>query len=121
MGSKKLETIAISRNQGYINIANRIKLDECKKKLLEYFKIHNNDNYNYGTHKVLVALDKVGMLPERNYTTNIFPDANKFNVRDRFKILQDSPCIFCPSRHCIDIKVTEGPYAGFFGKDPQYE
>lgn len=121
IGSKKLKAIAISRNQGYINIANRIKLNECKKNLLEYFKIHNSENYNYGTHRVLVALDKVGMLPVKNYTTNIFPDANKFNVRDRFKILHNSPCIFCPSRHCIEIKVTEGPYAGFAGKDPQYE
>jgi len=121
IGSKKLKAIAISRNQGHINIANRIELNECKKNLLDYFKSRNSENYHYGTHRLLVMLDKVGMLPVKNYTTNVFPEANKFNVRDRFEILHNSPCLFCPSHHCIEIRVTEGPYEGFCGKDPQYE
>ena len=38
--------------------------------------------------------DRVGILPVKNYTTNIFPEAHRFDVRDRFEILRNYPCVF---------------------------
>jgi len=121
IGSKKLKAVAVSRSQGSINIANKTQFAEYRKELLNYFKSHNPVVFKHGTHKALVGADKAGILPVKNYTTNIFPEAYKFDVRDRYEIPKKNPCIFCPSSHCVEIKVTEGPYAGFIGKDPEYE
>lgn len=121
IGLKKLKAVAVSRSKGSISIANKTQFTECRKNLLDYFKSYNSIIFKYGTHKALVGHDKAGILPVKNYTTNIFPEAHRFDVRDRFEILRNYPCVFCPSRHHIEIKVTEGPYAGFSGKDPEYE
>lgn len=121
IGSKKLKAVAVSRSHGSISIASKTQFTECRKMLLDHFRSHNGVIFKYGTHKALVGADKTGILPVKNYTTNIFPEAHKFDVRDHFEIPKKSPCIFCPSSHCIEIKVTEGPYAGFSGKDPEYE
>jgi len=121
IGFKKLKAVAVSRSQGSINVADKTKLREVNKMLIDYWKSHTGVIFEYGTHKALIEADKIGILPVKNYTTNIFPEAYKFDVRDRFEILKKNPCIFCPSNHCVEIKVTEGPYAGFSGKDPEYE
>jgi len=121
IGFKKLKAVAVSRSQGSIDVADKTKLREARKMLIDYWKSHTGVIFEYGTHKALIGADKIGILPVKNYTTNIFPEAYKFDVRDKFEIPKKNPCIFCPSNHCIEIKVTEGPYTGYTGKDPEYE
>lgn len=123
MGSKRLKAVAVSKSKkDSISIANKAQFVECRKMLNDFFKTNYSSVYYYGTQKNWLKNYKKGHVPVKNYTTNIFPQANNFdNIRDRFEILAYSPCIFCPSKHCAEIKVTEGPYTGFSGKEPEYE
>ena len=64
-----------------------------------------------------------GTLPVRNYTTNIFPEHEKLNgqyLRTHFKV-RSRPCYKCAVAHVKEVTVTEGPYAGFVGEEPEYE
>jgi aldehyde:ferredoxin oxidoreductase len=59
----------------------------------------------------------------RNYTTTIFPEADRFTgewLRTHFET-KLQPCWACRFNHCHLMKVTEGPYTGFEGEEPDYE
>jgi len=68
-------------------------------------------------------LAKLGTISVKNLTTNIFPEAEKFkgvNIRAHFRT-KPSPCWACPLKHVSTIEITEGPYKGFSGYEPEYE
>ena len=120
-GSKKLKAIAVSRSSGRVEVADSKKLSDVAKQLLEEFKhALGGEIYNYGTSRVIIPSAKAGIVPVKNYTTNIFPEVEEFYTRERFETIMH-PCWACPSRHMMYTRVTEGPYAGFYGKDPEYE
>ena len=65
----------------------------------------------------------MGAVPVKNYTTNIFPEINKFTgeyLRTHFT-MKPAPCWACAIAHCRMMEVTEGPYKGFVGEEPEYE
>jgi aldehyde:ferredoxin oxidoreductase len=62
-------------------------------------------------------------LPVRNYATNLFPAHEKMNgqyMRTHYKI-KSQPCYQCHVAHVKEVEVTEGPYKGFVGEEPEYE
>ena len=121
LGSKKIKAVAVSRSSGKIEVADNKKLDTARKAFLNVFKnAIGGEIYNWGTSRLVGSAANAGILPVKNYTTALFPEAPNFDVRERFKI-QRAPCIFCPSSHHMHITVTEGAYSGFFGKEPEYE
>ncbi len=64
-----------------------------------------------------------GQLPVKNYTTDIFPEHEKLDgkyLRTHFKI-RSRPCYKCAIAHVKEVTVTEGPYTGFVGEEPEYE
>src|SRR5262249_41351966 len=64
-----------------------------------------------------------GWLPVRNYQTSVFPEHEQVNgqfLRTHFKI-KNNPCWACRMGCCKLIEVTEGPYAGTKGEEPEYE
>jgi len=121
-GSKKLKALAAGRSGGKIEVADAKKLSEISKKLTEDFKEHVV--YQWGTSKGFPGVLKTGELPVKNYTTNLFAEWEKFDgsyVRSHFE-RTNHPCWACPAPgHSGFLKVTEGPYTGYFGKDPEYE
>ncbi len=121
-GSKKLKAMAVSRSSGKIEVANAEKISELSKKLNADFKEHIV--YQWGTSKGFAGCLKTGELPVKNYTTSFFPEWEKFDgsyVRSHFE-RKNHPCWACPAPgHSGFLKVTEGPYTGYFGKDPEYE
>jgi len=121
-GSKKLKAVAVSRSAGKVAVADAQKIAEISRAISEDFKEHIV--YQWGTSKGFVGTLKVGELPVKNYTTNFFPEWEKFDgayVRSHFK-RKNHPCWACPSPgHSGFLTVTEGPYTGYFGKDPEYE
>ena len=120
-GSKKLKALAVSKSEKKLKIADSEKLSKVAGELREGFKnALGGLIYNYGTSNIIIGAAKSGMLQVKNYTTNIFPEVEKFYTRDRFEIVR-RPCWACSSHHVMHTKVTEGPYKGFFGKDPEYE
>ena len=120
-GSKKLKAVAISRSAGRIEVAYPTEIADLARKFIDDFK--KTPLFEWGTSKVISGGLSVGDLPVKNYTTNLFPECPKFDggyTRSHFKV-KNNPCLFCPSHHNQLMTVTEGPYTGYFGKEPDYE
>jgi aldehyde:ferredoxin oxidoreductase len=123
MGSKKLKAISAERDRTAVPVAEPARLSEAAKTLLEVSKKMDPMLCDWGTPQLFMVLDKLGALPIRNYTTNIFPDNEKFAgqyIRTHFKV-KPAPCWACGIAHCRMMEVTEGPYKGFKGEEPEYE
>ncbi|MFC1995610.1 aldehyde ferredoxin oxidoreductase C-terminal domain-containing protein, partial [Chloroflexota bacterium] len=121
MGSKKLKAVAVSKSRGFVKVAHDTRLKTVSKQLVEVFcKAVKGEIYHWGTNRFVANAAKTGILPVRNYTTSLFPEAQEFSTRERFEFT-NLPCWACPSTHHVHTKVTEGTYAGFYGKEPEYE
>lgn len=125
MGSKKLKAIAVFGPAGTeVDDPERVEalsrgpwLDTASQAPLGMLV------KNLGTLGYYSAAAETGWLPVKNLTTNVFPEHAKFNgdyIRTHFE-LKPRPCWACPWAHCHTIKVTEGPYTGFEGEEPEYE
>jgi aldehyde:ferredoxin oxidoreductase len=124
MGSKKLKAFAAQRAPNKLQFADTQKLGELAKKTTEGAKGFGGGGvFNWGTSRVVPAAEPAGWLPVKNYQTNVFPEKDLFDGQ-RIRSLFDSqnyPCYGCASHHYELMTVTEGPYKGFFGKEPEYE
>jgi aldehyde:ferredoxin oxidoreductase len=125
MGSKRLKAVAVARGRGRVPIADPKRLSEASKKLFEHAstKFAGGTLYKWGTGGLLGGIYATGMLPVKNYTTNIFPEHDKIDgqyLRTHFEE-RPKPCWACRVNHVRYMKVTEGPYAGFEGEEPEYE
>lgn len=124
MGSKKLKAIVAKREDSKVGVHDRVKLMELGRQLFEESKtILGGALYQYGTGGILSAGAQAGWLPVKNYTTNIFPEHEKINgqyLRAHFA-MKPNPCYACRIHHVHQVKVTEGPYQGFEGEEPEYE
>jgi aldehyde:ferredoxin oxidoreductase len=64
-----------------------------------------------------------GTLPVKNYTTNLWPHHEKFSgqyLREHFEFTRKA-CWSCKVACRGDLKVADGPYHDFKGKQPEYE
>ncbi|MBI4301204.1 MAG: hypothetical protein HY664_01175 [Chloroflexi bacterium] len=124
MGSKKLKAIAVARGKDNVLVKDRTKLNTLARELLEAVRARPGLNvYEWGTSMVYSGLHAAGGLPVKNYTTSIFPEHSKFmgdKIRNSFEI-KWNPCWACHMHHCHIMKVTEGPYKGYVGEEPEYE
>jgi aldehyde:ferredoxin oxidoreductase len=123
MGSKKLKAIVAERGRRPVPVADPARLSQATKTLFEGARDADPNLGLWGTAWIFPRMATVGMLPIKNYTTSIFPDAEKFSgkyLRSHFKATP-ATCWACRIAHCRMIEVTEGPYAGFVGEEPEYE
>jgi aldehyde:ferredoxin oxidoreductase len=124
MGLKKLKAFAAQRAPNKLQFADSQKLAELAKKTTEGAKAFGGGGvFNWGTSRVVPAAEPAGWLPVKNYQTNVFPEKDLFDgqrIRSLFQS-QNYPCYGCASHHYELVTVTEGPYKGFFGKEPEYE
>ena len=126
MGSKKLKAIVASRGKQTIPIRDKKILSLLNKEMLDTCKNKNKLAsliYHRGTSFLFPGYVRAGLLPVKNLTTNLFADYHKFDgeyYRERFK-LKRNPCWACPTQHCYIVEVTEGPYTGYVGEEPDYE
>lgn len=125
LGSKKLKAIVVCRghkqfplyDQEALNKASREMVDDALK-TQKGFVISN-----YGTNAQFAVVHPVGALPVKNYTTSIFPAFEQFlpqNIRSKYSA-KKATCWACKMAHCRHIEITEGPYAGTVGEEPEYE
>ncbi len=123
MGSKKLKAIAAERGRKAVAVAEPARLAELARALIDN-AIKGDPNLGpWGTAWIFPMLHSIGQLPVKNYTTSIFPENEKVGgkyLRSHFKV-RPSTCWACRVRHCRMIEVTEGPYTGFVGEEPEYE
>jgi aldehyde:ferredoxin oxidoreductase len=123
MGSKKLKAIAVERGNQEIPVAEPDRLAGAAAALVEDATAKDPNMGKYGTAFGYPILAASGQLPVRNYTTSIFPDAEKFSgqyLRSHFKV-KTVTCWGCRIAHLREVEITEGPYKGFVGEEPEYE
>jgi aldehyde:ferredoxin oxidoreductase len=128
MGSKKLKAIAVARGKAEVSINDPKRVAETAKKIFETVKSDRMGQtlYRYGTLGTYGIVEKVGALPIKNYTTNIYPDKEKLHqftpeyIRERFQP-KPNPCWACRMHHCHESTITQGPYEGQSVEEPEFE
>ena len=125
MGSKRLKAIVIPRiRRAAVPVYDKKLLSDKAKALDRASREAGGGRlYKWGTGGAFSSLAQAGGLPTRNYTTSIFPEHEKMNaeyIRTHFEC-HSVPCWACRLAHVKHMKVTEGPYAGFEGEEPEYE
>jgi aldehyde:ferredoxin oxidoreductase len=124
MGSKRLKAIAITRGKQSVSVCHKELLQNKAKELDSDAKASKGGLiYKWGTGGSFSNHALAGSLPVRNYSTNLFPEHEKMNaeyIRTHFEH-RNKPCWACGLMHTKFMKVTEGPYAGYEGEEPEYE
>jgi aldehyde:ferredoxin oxidoreductase len=123
MGAKKLKAVVAVRAEGKIAVADPDRLSELAKSIAGFTEKAMPTLSSGGTVQGYPILHRIGQLPVRNYTTNIFPDYEKFGpdyLRTEFKTTPTT-CWGCRFAHCRVTEVTRGPYTGYVGEEPEYE
>lgn len=124
MGSKNLKAVVAYRAKPAFSVLDPGLLKEKAKEMIEYAKTRAGGQYfQWGTGGSFSKIYGSGSLPVKNYTTNIFPEHEKMSgqyLRTHFKI-RSKPCYKCGLAHVKEATVTEGPYTGFVGEEPEYE
>jgi aldehyde:ferredoxin oxidoreductase len=125
MGSKNIKAIVACRGKFKQKIYDKSGLIQSSKELhgnaITYL---DGSRHKWGTNGTFSNLHKVGALPVKNYTTNIFPGHEKLSgqyVRENFKKIKRNTCFNCGINHIYTMEVTEGPYKGFVAEEPEYE
>jgi len=122
MGSKNLKAVVAFRGPRNFPIKDPALLKEKNEAVFEFAK-NFGPFYQWGTGGGFSALYGIGCLPVKNYTTNIYPEHERMNgqyMRTHFQI-RSMPCYMCRIAHVKEVTVTEGPYQGFVGEEPEYE
>lgn len=124
MGSKRLKAIVVARGQGSFPVKDKAAVERLTRELHEDAKTKGSKRiYELGTGGGFSGAALGGWLPVKNYTTNVFAEHAKFDgsyLRSHFK-MKSNPCWACQLRHCKTCEVTEGPYTGTVGEEPEYE
>jgi aldehyde:ferredoxin oxidoreductase len=129
MGSKKLKAIVVTRAKRTTTVSDRKGLSALAKDMFQRLT-HRPGFYFHkwgtlGPNSRAVARLQLGTLPVKNYMTNISSEGIKFseeNVRAQPQFeLRWHPCWACQFHHCHLIRITQGPFAGYVGEEPDYE
>jgi aldehyde:ferredoxin oxidoreductase len=123
MGSKNLKAIVVANGRRNFKISDATMLKQKDDEILEFVKTSFAWLYNWGTGGALPMIAGSGALPVRNLTTNLFPAHERMGgeyMRTHFKV-RSKPCYKCRVAHVKEVTVTEGPFQGFVGEEPEYE
>jgi aldehyde:ferredoxin oxidoreductase len=123
MGSKKLKAISVSHEDKRINIMHPEKFNTLVQRVRQNaLKLNGTVGSVYDYQK-----SGLGILPVKNYTTNIWNISDKElerfkgeNIRTRYKP-RPNPCWACPATHSTMMTIPDGPYAGMEIEEPEYE
>lgn len=122
MGAKNLKAVVAYRGKRNFGVYDPNLLKQRARELVDFAKTFGTI-YEWGTGGGFSTLCAMGALPVKNYTTNIYPEHERMNgqyLRTHFKV-KSRPCYRCAIAHVKEVTVTEGPYAGFVGEEPEYE
>lgn len=123
MGSKKLKCISASRGKRKPRVLDLERLVAAAKELAQASQDVDPPFVKWGTNAGFAPLIAMGAVPIRNYATNVLPADNKYvpeYLRTHFKA-KPAACWACVIAHCHIMEVTEGPYSGYVGEEPEYE
>jgi aldehyde:ferredoxin oxidoreductase len=127
MGSKKVKAIVITRNKSEIPLKDPPAVLRISKELRELAFRSKPASIVEGTLDGIAVGTALGFLPVKNYTTGINtmnPDILRTysaqSIRETFGG-KPHPCWACAGKHCYDMKIKEGKYAGREFEEPEYE
>lgn len=124
MGSKRLKAIVAERPKGTtVPVADADRLATAAKGIYDLCREVRPTLGAAGTVGSYPMMHRTGQLPVKNYTTNVFSGLENFSVdiiRGRF-VSTPTSCWGCRHAHCRTTEVTEGPYKGYIGDEPEYE
>ncbi|MBT3363424.1 MAG: hypothetical protein HN929_12300 [Chloroflexi bacterium] len=123
MGSKKLKAVVAARGKTPVPVKDKQTVSEITKEIIRMAKLREPSGYTWGTSMLYGMMTQLGCLPVRNLTTNTFAQYESFmgeNYRPRLE-MKWTPCWSCQAKHCHLVKITDGPYAGYEGEEPEYE
>ncbi|TET42657.1 MAG: aldehyde ferredoxin oxidoreductase [Dehalococcoidia bacterium] len=126
MGSKKLKGIVIY-GDGKIEVGDRDGFEKIRKDILS--RVKENEQWatlwrRYGTRMSVDTLNKLGLLPTRNWQGGTFEGAERLSFPSHEKewTWQNRPCgPFCPTPCSLYMEVEKGPYQGAHCDGPEYE
>ncbi len=124
MGSKRLKAFVAERGPRF-PIHDEKALKERARKIIDEILADPTarSTYEWGTMNFFPGMEKTGVLPVKNYTTNLFPETARFTrpeYQQEFE-MERTPCWACRTKHLHEITIKEGKYAGFKGEEPEYE
>ena len=116
MGSKKLKAIAVRGHQR-VSIADATTFKEIAKWIADNTPITNKGMHDFGTARVVAALNPVGGLPTLNFKLGSIEGANKIDGQAMLDTIfvKRRACFACPVQCKREVKVDK-PYV----VDPQY-
>ena len=124
LGAKRLKAIAVARGRRSVPVRDEAALSTAAEELLEVSRNWAGGTvHKWGTGGGFSSAALGGYLPVKNYTTNLFPQHEKLSgqyMRGHFE-LKPKRCWRCGVNHLHTVVVTEGPYAGYEGEEPDYE
>jgi aldehyde:ferredoxin oxidoreductase len=126
MGRKKLKAVAIVRGTRALRVADPRGLVQAADDIAHDLKTDPTARslYEYGTLPGVVNLSKLGMLPIKNYTTNVVTvDLTPWearNLREGFDH-RGHQCNACGMHHCHMQVIRSGPHRGALVDEPEYE
>lgn len=124
LGAKRLKAISVRRGKVKPPVADPVRLNDLVNPLFDDAKAFNGGSlYQWGTAGGISGAARGGWLPVKNYTTSIFEQHEKIDgryLRTTFR-MKNNPCWACRMACCKLVEVTEGPYAGVTGEEPEYE
>lgn len=121
LGSKKIKAVAVIEGKKKVKIFDKNEFNRLRKEFIKDFQTKaQKEIYEFGTSRQIPPHAKGGFLPVKNYTTNLFPEAENFVFRDKLE-LKRVPCFGCPSSCHVHVTIKDGPFSGFIGKEPEYE
>ncbi|HEU0167118.1 MAG TPA: aldehyde ferredoxin oxidoreductase C-terminal domain-containing protein [Chloroflexota bacterium] len=130
LGKKKVKAIAIVRGTRPLRVADPAEVWASADRLSENIKTgpFGQGAYKIGTLGGFSGGAKTGLLPQKNYSTNVFyverPEVlEQFTpqaIRDGFPH-RGHQCSACGMKHCQMHTIPSGPHKGELADEPEYE
>jgi aldehyde:ferredoxin oxidoreductase len=129
MGSKKLKAVVIARSKNSILFKDEEGLSQAAKGILAntLSTKSGSSTFQDGTVGLVIMGTVTGTVPVKNYTTGVHPISrdkldtySSANIRGKF-IARPNPCWACTAKHCHNMEITEGKYAGRKLEEPEFE
>ena len=128
MGKKKLKAVAIVRGTKSLSVADPRGLFSAADDIAHDLKTDPSARslYEHGTLPAVLSLHAMGVLPIKNYATNVPPEGVDLSLweapalREAFDH-RGHQCSACGMRHCHMQLIPSGPRAGEIVDEPEYE
>jgi aldehyde:ferredoxin oxidoreductase len=124
MGSKKVKAIVAFNGPRNFELHDPEAFKKINNQMFQDAKgFVDGRIFNHGTGGGFEAIYKIGQLPIKNYTETTYDNPENLSgqrMREIYEI-KSKPCYKCAIRHVKTVTVTEGPYKGLTGEEPEYE